>query len=129
MSASSNHEIAIEAKGLTKVFDKITAVDRLDLRVARGELYGLVGPDGAGKTTIMRLLASVMVPTSGKARVAGFSPIDEPERVKEKIGYMSQRFGLYEDLTVIENIDFYADLYEVPKKERPPRRALRPRAG
>jgi ABC-2 type transport system ATP-binding protein len=121
MSESSNNNIVIEARSLTKVFGKITAVDRLDLAVARGELYGLVGPDGAGKTTIMRLLASVMLPTSGQASVAGFSPIDQPERVKEKIGYMSQRFGLYEDLTVIENIDFYADLYEVPKKERPSR--------
>ena len=87
----------------------------------KGELFGLVGPDGAGKTTTMRLLTAIMEPTAGEAWVAGHSIKKEGERIKEKIGYMSQRFGLYEDLTVMENIHFYADLYEVPGKDRPPR--------
>ena len=112
---------AITTSGLTKVFGKNTAVDALTLDVEKGELFGLVGPDGAGKTTTMRLLTAIMEPTAGDARVAGYSVIKEGERIKEKIGYMSQRFGLYEDLTVIENIHFYADLYEVPGKDRPPR--------
>ena len=106
---------------LTKSFNSIVAVDRLNLDIPKGELFGLVGPDGAGKTTTMRLLAAIMDPTSGEAWVAGSSILTEGERIKEKIGYMSQRFGLYEDLTVMENILFYADLYEVPKKERSPR--------
>lgn len=112
---------AITTSGLTKVFGKNTAVDALTLDVEKGELFGLVGPDGAGKTTIMRLLTAIMEPTAGDARVAGHSIKKEGERIKEKIGYMSQRFGLYEDLTVMENIHFYADLYEVPGKDRPAR--------
>ncbi|MFZ2448865.1 MAG: ABC transporter ATP-binding protein [Syntrophobacteraceae bacterium] len=112
---------AIRARGLGRTFGETVALAGLDLEIRRGELYGLVGPDGAGKTTTMRLLTAVMLPTAGEAWVSGRSVVKEPERVKEKIGYMSQRFGLYEDLTVIENIDFYADLFEVPRKERPPR--------
>jgi ABC-2 type transport system ATP-binding protein len=111
----------ISAVDLTKSFGPISAVDRLNLEVQQGELFGLVGPDGAGKTTTMRLLTGIMDPVSGDARVAGHSIISEGELIKEKIGYMSQRFGLYEDLTVMENILFYADLYEVPQRERPAR--------
>jgi ABC-2 type transport system ATP-binding protein len=96
-------------------------VDRLSLDVRKGELFGLVGPDGAGKTTTMRLLTAILEPTAGEAWVAGHSILTDGERIKEKIGYMSQRFGLYEDLTVMENILFYADLYEVPRRERPAR--------
>src|SRR3990172_13186626 len=112
---------AIKTTNLTKSFGGNIAVDNLNLEINKGELFGLVGPDGAGKTTTMRLLTAIMDPTSGEAWVAGHSIRTEGERIKEKIGYMSQRFGLYEDLTVIENILFYADLYEVPKKERPPK--------
>ena len=108
---------AIEAIGLTKRFRELTALDELTLEVHEGELFGLVGPDGAGKTTTMRLLCGIMDPTSGEASVAGHSILKEPERIKEKIGYMSQRFGLYGDLTVLENILFYADLFNVPKRE------------
>lgn len=111
-------DIAIKTSGLTKSFGAVTAVDHIDLDVKKGELFGLVGPDGAGKTTIMRLLVGIMEPTSGEAWVAGLSVMTERERVKERIGYMSQRFGLYEDLTVIENIHFYADLYGVSRRER-----------
>jgi len=112
---------AIKTSGLTKRFADVTAVDHLDIEVAPGELFGQVGPDGAGKTTTMRLLTGIMGPTSGEAWVAGHSIASEGELIKERIGYMSQRFGLYEDLTVLENILFYADLYGVPAAERPPR--------
>ncbi|HEX9135744.1 MAG TPA: ABC transporter ATP-binding protein, partial [Nitrospirota bacterium] len=112
---------SIKTTNLTKRFNDVVAVNNLNIEIRRGELYGLVGPDGAGKTTTMRLLAAIMDPTSGDAIVAGNSVLTDGERIKEKIGYMSQRFGLYEDLTVIENLVFYADLYEVPRKERPPR--------
>jgi ABC-2 type transport system ATP-binding protein len=116
-----NESVAIRTSNLTKAFADNIAVDNLNLEIKKGELFGLVGPDGAGKTTTMRLLTAIMEPTTGEAWVAGNSVIKESERIKEKIGYMSQRFGLYEDLTVMENIIFYADLYEVPKKDRPAR--------
>jgi ABC-2 type transport system ATP-binding protein len=112
---------AIEVRGLTRRFGAVTAVDGLDLAVPQGTLFGLVGPDGAGKTTTLRLLAGVLRPTSGDALVDGVSIARDPERVKDHTAYMSQRFGLYTDLTVQENIAFYADLYEVPAAERPPR--------
>ncbi|MGC1455594.1 MAG: ABC transporter ATP-binding protein [Nitrospirota bacterium] len=112
---------AIKTSNLTKSFGDKIAVHALNLEIRKGELYGLVGPDGAGKSTTMRLLTAIMDPTSGDGWVAGHSILTEGELVKEKIGYMSQRFGLYEDLTVMENILFYADLHAVPKKERPPR--------
>ncbi len=112
---------AIKTTNLTKSFGDNVAVNNLNLDIGKGELYGLVGPDGAGKTTTMRLLAAIMDPDSGEAWVAGHSILTGGERIKEKIGYMSQRFGLYEDLTVMENIVFYADLYEVPAQERPDR--------
>jgi len=113
-----NDSIAIKTENLTKRFGSNIAVDNLNLEIKRGELFGLVGPDGAGKTTTMRLLTAIMDPTGGEAWIAGHSIINEGETIKEKIGYMSQRFGLYEDLTVMENILFYADIYEVPRKER-----------
>lgn len=113
--------IAIKTSNLTKSFGDNVAVNNLNLEIKKGELYGLVGPDGAGKSTTIRLLVSIMEPTSGDAWVSGHSIVREGERIKEKIGYMSQRFGLYEDLTVMENIIFYADLYDVPKGERPER--------
>ncbi|WP_041585132.1 ABC transporter ATP-binding protein [Syntrophus aciditrophicus] len=112
---------AIRTENLSRIFGTNTAVDRLNLTVEKGELFGLVGPDGAGKTTLLRLLTAILDPSSGNAWVGGRSILDEGEEIKEHIGYMSQRFGLYEDLTVMENILFYADLYDVPKKERPPR--------
>ena len=113
--------IAVRASKLTKLFGTVPAVDALALEIRRGELFGLVGPDGGGKTTIMRLLAAILQPSSGEAWVAGHSVKHEGEKIKEKIGYMSQKFGLYEDLTVMENITFYADLYGVPAGERPKR--------
>ncbi len=105
---------AIHTTGLRRVFGETVAVDALDLDVAEGEIFGLVGPDGAGKTTTMRMLTGILPPTAGTATVAGFDIARDSERLKDHIGYMSQRFGLYPDLTVLENLDFYADIYGVP---------------
>jgi len=110
--------LVISSSSLSRSFGSINAVSKLNLSIYRGELYGLVGPDGSGKTTTIRLLAGIMEPTEGDALVAGFSVRNDPEAVKARVGYMSQRFGLYEDLTVLENILFYADLYEVPERDR-----------
>jgi ABC-2 type transport system ATP-binding protein len=109
---------AIKAIGLTRRFEEFVAVDSLNLQIERGEIFGLVGPDGAGKTTTMRLLTGILEPTSGDAWVDDKHIVSQAEQLKENIAYMSQRFGLYEDLTVIENINFYADVYCVAKKER-----------
>jgi len=108
----------IRTAGLTKRFGELVAVDRLNLSVAEGEIFGLVGPDGAGKTTTMRLLTAIMEPDAGEAWVAGFHVVHQAEQLKQQIGYMSQRFGLYADLTVLENLDFYADIYDVPRRGR-----------
>ncbi|MFT3869136.1 MAG: ABC transporter ATP-binding protein [Nibricoccus sp.] len=108
---------AIQARGLRRTFGKLVAVDGLDLEVHAGEIFGLVGPDGAGKTTTMRMLAGILTPSAGGATVAGCDILRQPELLKTHIGYMSQRFGLYPDLTVSENIAFYADIYSVPKSE------------
>jgi drug efflux transport system ATP-binding protein len=113
--------LAIQAENLTMNFGPVTAVDRLNLSVEKGEIFGLVGPDGSGKTTIMRLFSGILRPTSGEALVLGHAITKEAEPLKDKIGYMAQRFALYGDLTVMENIHFYADLYSVSKKERIPR--------
>lgn len=108
----------IRTEGLTQVFGDNTAVDNLTLTVNEGEVFGLVGPDGAGKTTVMRLLAGLMVPTAGEAWVHGCNTVKDAEQLRNNISYMPQRFGLYQDLTVQENIDFYADLYNVSQQMR-----------
>ncbi len=112
---------AIRATGLRRTFGDLVAVDRLDLEVAPGEIFALVGPDGAGKSTTMRMLTGILPPTAGSAEVAGCDVARDADRLKEHLGYMSQRFGLYPDLSVLENIHFYADLYGVPARERAPR--------
>jgi ABC-2 type transport system ATP-binding protein len=109
---------AIRTENLTRRFGDLTAVDSLTISVQEGEIFGLVGPDGAGKTTTMRLLSAIMEPTSGDAWVAGHHVVKAAEAIKDDIGYMSQRFGLYPDLSVMENINFYADIYGVPHKGR-----------
>jgi ABC-2 type transport system ATP-binding protein len=109
---------AIRACDLTRRFGDCAAVDQLTLTVKQGEIFGLVGPDGAGKTTTMRLLTGILAPTSGDAWVEDFHIVKDADPLKDHIGYMSQRFGLYPDLTVLENIDFYADLYGVSRKGR-----------
>jgi len=111
----------IRTEELGRTFGQTTAVDSLSFEVKEGELFGLVGPDGAGKTTTLRMLAGVLRSTSGDAWLAGKSVVRDPESVKHDLAYMPQRFGLYEDLTVLENLGFYADIYEVPRKERPER--------
>ncbi|MCA1960452.1 MAG: ABC transporter ATP-binding protein [Desulfomonile sp.] len=113
-----SNEPIIRAEKLCCDFGHTTALRELNLTVNRGELFGLVGPDGAGKTTVMRILAGILPPTSGNAWVDGVSVKDSPEQIKEHIAYMPQRFGLYSDLTVMENLIFYADLFRVPKSER-----------
>ena len=112
---------SVQTKNLTKVFGSVTAVNHLDLEVNRGEIFGLVGPDASGKTTTLRMLCGILRPDEGEARVAGCDIWNEPEKIKSKVGYLPQRFGLYGDLSVLENIHFYADLYEVSRKERAPR--------
>jgi ABC-2 type transport system ATP-binding protein len=113
--------IAVSVRGLTRRFGALTAVDGLSFEVPTGTLFGLVGPDGAGKTTTLRMLAGVLRPSAGDAEVLGVSVVRDPEEVKRHAAYMAQRFGLYPDLTVRENIEFYADLYQVAKAERPAR--------
>ena len=108
-----DNDIAIETDDLTRAFKKVVAVDRLSLAIQRGEIFGLVGPDGAGKTTTIRLLCAIMNPTSGSAKVAGFDTVKEAEDIKRRIGYMAQRFNLYGDLSVIENLTFFADIFAV----------------
>jgi ABC-2 type transport system ATP-binding protein len=108
----------IKTDNLTKRFNDLPAVDSLNLTVAKGELFGLIGPDGAGKSTTLRMLTAIMDPTAGEAWVMGRHTVRDAEAIKEEIGYMSQRFGLYPDLTVMENIFFYADIYGVPHKGR-----------
>ena len=109
---------AIVMRELTKSFPGVRAVDHVSFNVRAGEIFGLVGPDGAGKTTTLRMLAGVMTPDEGDATVAGFNVVADPEGAKHHLSYMPQRFGLYEDLTVDENIRFYSDLFGVKKAER-----------
>ena len=114
-------EYAVYPEKLTKKFGDIVAVDELDLRVNRGEIYGFLGPNGAGKTTAIRMLCGILEPTAGGGRVLDYDIVAEAEQVKKRIGYMSQRFSLYEDLTVAENVDFYASVYGLTgsvKRER-----------
>ena len=111
-------ESAIACEGLTKSFPDVRAVDALSFDVRAGEIFGLVGPDGAGKTTTLRMLAGIMAPDAGRATIAGFDVERNPEGAKHALSYMPQRFGLYEDLTIDENIRFYADLFGVRAEER-----------
>jgi ABC-2 type transport system ATP-binding protein len=110
--------LAVETRGLTKRFGSLTAVDHLDLTVRTGELYGFLGPNGAGKSTTLRMLCGILEPSEGEGEVLGIDLTRDPERVKSAIGYMSQRFSLYDDLTVGENLAFYARVYEVPRATR-----------
>jgi ABC-2 type transport system ATP-binding protein len=111
-------DAVIQLRDLTKRFGALTAVDHLNLEIGRGEIFGLVGPDGAGKTTTLRMLCGLMDPSSGEAWVAGHNVAKNPGEVKDRIGYMAQRFGLYVDLTVDENMGFYGDLFGISRKER-----------
>ena len=110
-------ETAIDVRDLSKSFRQVSAVDRVTMTIPRGEVFGLVGPDGAGKSTLIRMLATVLEPTSGDALVFGKSVVTDPHAVKPRIGYMSQAFSLYGDLTVQENLDFFAELRGVPRRD------------
>ena len=101
----------VETRGLTRRFGPVTAVRELTLRIERGEVFGLLGPNGSGKTTTIRMLCGILEPSAGSATVAGIDVAATPEQVRQRIGYMSQQFGLYEDLTAGENLTFYAAIY------------------
>ena len=112
----SNNQYIIEVKDLTKQFGSFTAVDHITFEVKRGEIFGFLGANGAGKTAAMRMLCGLSYPTSGTGTVAGFDVRKEGEKIKRHIGYMSQRFSLYEDLTVLENMELFGGIYGVDKK-------------
>jgi len=114
-------DIAIETRNLRREFNGFAAVDGISLTVHEGEIFGLVGPDGAGKTTTLRMLSGVMRPTFGELHILGRDVRADPEAIKAIVGYMPQTFGLYGELTVLENLEFYADLYQVPPEVRPER--------
>lgn len=110
-------DLAISAKGLTRTFGDFTAVDHIDLNVKQGEIFGFLGANGAGKTTAMKMLTGLLSPSSGEAKVSGFDVYTEAEKIKKRIGYMSQKFSLYDDLTPEENIRFYGGVYGLLDKD------------
>jgi ABC-2 type transport system ATP-binding protein len=113
-----SEENAIVARGLTRRFGKLTAVDHIDLTVPRSQIYGFLGPNGSGKSTTIRMLCGLLTPSEGEAEVLGFKVPGDAESLKRRIGYMTQRFSLYEDLTVSENLEFIADVYCLPRREQ-----------
>src|SRR5262249_46917702 len=102
---------SVEVENLTRTFDKFVAVDRISFRVREGQIFGFLGPNGAGKSTTIRMLTGILPPTDGSGRVAGFDIVSERTKIKQVIGYMSQKFSLYEDLTVKENLTFFGGVY------------------
>jgi ABC-2 type transport system ATP-binding protein len=117
-----NSSPIVEVKNITKRFDSIEAVKDVSFNVERGNIFGLVGSDGAGKSTLLRLIATMIEPTRGEILVNGLDVVTQKQKIKNIIGYMPQRFGLYQDLTVDENMQFFMDVFDVPKKERKGRR-------
>ena len=109
---------AVVIRGLRKTFGSMVAVSGLDLAIRRGEVFGLLGPNGSGKTTTIRMLCGLMTPTAGRATVVGFDIVTEAEEIRRRIGYMSQKFGLYDELTVLENLRFYASIYGLSGEAR-----------
>jgi len=116
------NDFAVETESLVKTFGAFTAVDDVSLRVAKGEIFGFLGPNGAGKSTTIRILCGLLTPTSGRALVGGVDVAVNPEEARRNIGYMSQKFSLYDDLTVEQNIDFYSGMYGIPKGRRDERK-------
>lgn len=115
-------EQAVVVENLEKRFGDFQAVNKVSFKVKKGEIFGFLGPNGAGKSTTIRMLCGIILPTSGQANVIGFDVFKETEKIKSHIGYMSQKFSLYEDLTVEENIDFYSGIYQIPAKEKQERK-------
>ena len=116
-----NDELAIRARGLSKHFGDLRAVDRLDLDVPKASIYGFLGPNGSGKSTTIRMLCGLLTPTEGTADVLGFHVPDQSKELKPRIGYMTQKFSLFGDMTVVENLQFIAEIYSVPAANRKPR--------
>ncbi len=123
MSAPAENGPAVTARDLTKVFGSFTAVDRVSFEVEEGEIFGFLGPNGAGKTTTIKILCGLLTPTSGAAQVAGLDVSSQYEQIRERIGYMSQKFSIYQDLTVQENLDFYGGVYGLFGEEKEERDA------
>lgn len=119
--APAQEHTAIRTRSLTRHFGDLTAVDHVDLDIRRGSIYGFLGPNGSGKTTTIRMLAGLLLPTEGEISVLGLSIPGDAEALKERIGYMTQRFSLYEDLSVVENLNFIADIYALPRHRVKPR--------
>lgn len=114
----NENNIAVSVEKLEKKFGDFTAVNKIDFAVKAGEIFGFLGPNGAGKSTTIRMLCGILIPTSGQGTVGGFDITKDQERIKENIGYMSQKFSLYDDLTVEENIEFYSGIYKIPKAKK-----------
>ena len=117
-----DESIAVSVQNLEKKFGTFTAVNRINFEVKRGEIFGFLGPNGAGKSTTIRMLCGIITPTSGTGTVGGFDIMKEQEKIKQNIGYMSQKFSLYDDLTVEENINFYGGIYKLSKYDRDERK-------
>jgi ABC-2 type transport system ATP-binding protein len=107
----------IKTQKLTKIYGDLIAVNKIDLNVKRGEIFGFLGPNGSGKSTTIRMLCGILQPNSGNALVNGYDVVHHPEKIKQSIGYVTQRFGLYDDLTVVENLNFYASLYNISREK------------
>jgi len=118
MNAATSNNIAVSVQRLEKRFGNFTAVNRINFQVGQGEIFGFLGPNGAGKSTTIRMLCGIIPPTSGSGQVGGYDIIREQHYIKEHIGYMSQKFSLYNDLTVGENINFYSGIYKIPREEK-----------
>jgi ABC-2 type transport system ATP-binding protein len=122
MTAAVSNGPALEIRDLVKTFGDFVAVDHVSFQVSKGEIFGFLGPNGAGKSTVIRMLCGLLTPTSGWGTVAGFDVAKDPEEIRKNIGYMSQKFSLYDDLTVEENIDFFSRIYSVPRHQRAERK-------
>lgn len=112
------NNFSVNVKNLTKKFGNFTAVDNIELKIKKGEIFGILGPNGAGKTTTIRMLCGLLIPSSGKGTVNNFDIIKEPEEIKKSIGYVCQKFSLYDDLSPLENLNFYAGIYKVKNLEK-----------